>query len=133
ASKLYDDGGNKKELLVEYEKTEFEDAPLYNASNPENVLEFPANSVKFNIKDGTYTESRDAKYKLLSDVTVRNGRNVNAFKLQFKSRWSPKKVLDEFAKGTTYWVKSENFAVRAIYADGKSFNESPKQIIFTNA
>lgn len=133
ASKLYDDGGNKKELLVEYEKTEFEDAPLYNASNPENVLEFPANSVKFNIKDGTYTESRDTKYKLLSDVTVRDGRNVNAFKLQFKSRWSPTKVLDEFAKGTTYWVKSENFAVRAIYADGKSFNESPKQIIFTNA
>jgi adenine-specific DNA-methyltransferase len=133
ANRLYNSSGNKKELLIEYEKTDFEDAPLYNASNPENVLRFPAGSVKFNIKDGVYKETTDNKYKLLSEVIVENGKNKNDFKLKFHSRWSADKVLEEFKKGTTYWVKSVNFAIRAIYADGKIFYESPKQMIFTNA
>lgn len=133
ANKLYDANGSKKELLIEYEKTDFEDAPLYNASNPENILEFPAESVKFNIKDGVYKETTDNKYKLLSEVIVENGKNKNSFKLKFHSRWSAAKVFEEVKKGTTYWVKSENFAIRAIYADGKIFYESPKQMIFTNA
>lgn len=42
ANKLYDGDGKKRELLIEYEKSDFEDAPLYNASNSENILEFPA-------------------------------------------------------------------------------------------
>lgn len=133
AKKLYNDNGSKKELLVEYEKTDFEDAPLYNASNPENILEFPKGCVKFNISDGIYKETTDKKYKLLNEVIVENGKNKNTFKLKFNSRWSAKKILEEVKKGTTYWVKSENFAIRAIYADGKIFNESPKQMIFTNA
>jgi len=52
--------------------------------------------------------------------------------LRFKSRWSQRKVEEELQKGTTFWVKSENFAIRAIYGSGKTSNESPKQIIFTN-
>jgi len=133
ANKLFDASGNKKELLIEYEKTDFEDAPLYNASNPENILEFPVGSVRFNIKDGVYRKTTDNKYRLLSEVVVENGKNKTVFKLKFRSRWSAKKVLEEVDKGTTYWVKSENFAIRAIYADGKIFYESPKQMIFTNA
>jgi len=133
AKNLYNDNGSKKELLVEYEKTDFEDAPLYNASNPENILEFPKGCVKFNISDGIYKKTNDKKYKLLNEVIVENGKNKNAFKLKFNSRWSAKTILEETKKGTTYWVKSENFAIRAIYAGGKIFNESPKQMIFTNA
>lgn len=121
-----------KELLVEYVKTDFQDAPLYNASNPENVLTFPANSTRFNISDGEYYSSKDEKFKLLDKVIVKNSRNVNDFRLKFKSRWSPKKVIDEYSKGTMYWIKSENFSVRAIYGSDKTFSESPKQIIFTN-
>ncbi|MBM7051027.1 site-specific DNA-methyltransferase [Rothia sp. ZJ1223] len=130
--KLHDGRGNKKELLVEYSKTEFEDAPLYNASNPENTLLFRAGSTKFNLPDGIYDCSTDEKYELNCPVVVENGHNSNDFELTFRSRWSRDKVLEETAKGTTFWVKSRNFAIRAIYADGKVSNESPKQIIFTN-
>jgi adenine-specific DNA-methyltransferase len=41
-------------------------------------------------------------------------------------------IDEEFEKGTTFWVKSGNFAIRAIYHEGKTANNSPRQIIFTN-
>jgi len=121
-----------REVLVEYTKSEFEDAPLYNAFNPEAVLVFPAKSVKFNIADGKYSKTTDSKYALLDTVVVKNGINQNDLKLRFRSRWSAGKVLSEAKAGTTYWVKSGKFAIRAIYADGKVSNESPKQILFSN-
>lgn len=125
-------GDKLKQLLVERVQDEFEDAPLYNGSNPTNTLHFPKGTVKFNIADGIYSESTDEKYELISPVTVKNGLNANELVLRFKSRWSPKKVLEEVQGGTTYWVKSDKFAVRAIYGAGKTAKASPKQIIFTN-
>lgn len=133
AKRLHKIDGNKKELLIEHQKTEFEDAPLYNASNPENTLFFRAGSTKFNIPDGIYSDSTDQKYKLKNPVIVKQGRNENDFELSFRSRWSQDKILEETSKGTTFWVKSKNFAIRAIYAEGKVSNESPRQIIFTNS
>lgn len=41
-------------------------------------------------------------------------------------------IDEEFSKGTTFWVKSKNFAIRAIYHEDKTANNSPRQIIFTN-
>lgn len=124
--------GKIKELLVEKIKTELEDAPLYNASNPEKTLLFPAGTVKFNIPDGLYTSSTDSKYNLISEVRVKNHVNENDFELSFRSRWARKTVLDEIECGTTFLVKSTNFAIRALYNDGRESKESPKQIIFTN-
>lgn len=119
------------EILVEYQKEEFEDAPLYNNSNNENILEFPSGSVQFKIADGEYTHSTDEKYLLVDTVSVENGWNKNKFRMQFKSRWSNQTIQEEVQKGTTFLVKSEKFAVRAIYAEGKQALESPRQIIFT--
>lgn len=125
-------GAKLKELLVEKVKTEFEDAPLYNAGNPVNVLTFPKGSVRFNIADGKYSTSSDEKYELQNEVKVVNSKNANTFSLKFRSRWSQATVDSELEKGTSFWVKSEKFAVRAIYAGGKTSNESPKQILFSN-
>ena len=121
-----------KELLVETVKTDLEDAPLYNASNGVNTLVFPAGSTKFNMKDGAYLKSKSDDYELLNPVIVENGHNKNEFSLKFRSRWSNATVQEEIAKGTTFWVKTDKFAIRAIYGNDKSANESPKQIIFTN-
>ncbi len=57
AKKIFQDS-SLKELLVEYVKTDFLDAPLFNASNPENEIEFPARSVIFKIPDTcSFTEA----------------------------------------------------------------------------
>lgn len=124
--------GYTNEVLVESEKTKFEDAPLYNNSNPEKELTFPAGTVKFNIDDGIYDKTSDSKYKLLNPVQVKNGVNINEFKLLFKSRWSNNTVQEQIDLGTTFWVKTTSFSIRAIYAEGKVSLESPRQIIFTN-
>jgi adenine-specific DNA-methyltransferase len=124
---------NLKEVLVENIQTEFEDAPLYNASNPEKQLVFKKGSVKFTgVPDGYYEKTTDEKYKLLNPVLVKNGINENDLYLIFRSRWSQKKINEEIEKGTKFWIKSSNFAIRAIYSEGKFFRNSPKQIIFTN-
>ncbi|HPM10946.1 MAG TPA: site-specific DNA-methyltransferase [Paludibacter sp.] len=121
-----------KELLVETIKNDLEDAPLYNASNPQSTLTFPAKSVKFNIQDGIYSETTDTKFSLMDEVTVKDGWNENEFSLTMRSRWSPKKVLEEFENGCRYWVKTKNFSVRVIYNSEKESRSAPKQVIFTN-
>lgn len=121
-----------KELLVEKINDELLDAPLYNASNNVQNLTFPSTSVKFNIQDGIYNQTTSPDYILQNSVEVVNGRNKNEFSLAFKSRWSAKTVLEEIEKGTTFWVKTESFAIRAVYGEGKMSNVAPKQIIFTN-
>ena len=134
AKKLYSSElGKLKELLVEKIKTDLTDAPLYNASNKLNVLVFPKGKVKFNLKDGVYTEADNNSYELIEPVTVKNSLNATDLKLKFKSRWSQSTVNEEILKGTTFWVKSKGFAIRAIYHEGKTAKESPRQIIFTNS
>jgi len=130
ARKLYAD--KLKELLVKSIKSEFEDAPLYNASNRESRLVFPAGTVIFNLKDGVYEKTSDKKYKLLNKVIVKNKRNKNDLILSFKSRWSQETINEELKKGAKFWIKSDNFAIRVIYGKDKKFKDSPKQIIFTN-
>ena len=83
--------------------------------------------------DGIYNESSSEDYLLLDSVNVVNSRNANDFRLRFRSRWSNETVQDELSKGTTFWVKTDKFAIRAIYGAGKTANESPRQIIFTNS
>ena len=125
--------GKLKELLVEKVKTELTDAPLYIASYREIFLTFKAGSVKFNLKDGVYDKTNNESYQLLTPVKVKDKKNSNNLVLKFKSRWSQQTIDDELEKGTTFWVKSEGFAIRAIYHEGKTANESPKQLIFTNS
>ena len=124
--------GKIKKLLVERINSELLDAPLFNASNRITDVVFPTGSVKFNINDGVYTKTKSKEYELLNNVTVKKGRNVNDFALRFRSRWSAQTVLDEYKKGTTFWVKTESFAIRAVYNGGRKTEVAPKQIIFTN-
>lgn len=133
AKKLFNsDNGSLKELLVEKVKTDLIDAPLFNASNKENILTFKKETVKFNLKDGTYKTSKNESYLLIKPVIIKNSLNANDLILKFKSRWSQKTIDEEINKGTTFWIKSDGFAIRTVYHLGKTTNESPKQLIFTN-
>lgn len=132
ASQLYVEN-HMRELLIESVKTELADAPLYNASNNIKELIFPIGSVKFNIRDGVYTNTTSEDYKLIEPVIVRNGININPLILAFKSRWAQQTIDNEYSKGTTFWVKSDKFAIRTIYHNGKSSKVSPKCLIFTNS
>lgn len=121
-----------KELLVERISSDMLDAPLFNASNRVTELTFPKNTVKFNIKDGVYKKTTSDLYELLTSVKVTNGKNSEDFSMRFRSRWSAQNVLNEIKKGTTFLIKTEAFAVRAVYSKEKYTKIAPKQMIFTN-
>lgn len=130
---IYQMPDNKlKELLVENIKTDLQDAPLFNASNNINTLSFPIGSTKFNMRDGVYHDTTNDDYELLDPVEVKDGYNANVFRLRFRSRWSNNTVQEEVKKGTIFWVKTTSFAIRAIYGEGRSSTDAPRQIIFTN-
>jgi len=131
AKKLVD--SKIKELLVESINSSLLDAPLYNASNPIKTLTFPIGSTLINLPDGEYDKTTNQLYFLESPVIVKNKTNVNPLILTFRSRWSNDTVQREFEKGTTFWVKTEAFAIRTIYHEGKTSKTSPKQLIFTNS
>ena len=132
AKKLYD-GDKQQRLLIENIQTEFDDAPLYNASNNKHTMTFPKNSCIFNIKDGIYAQSDEQdKYELLNSVIIKNQTNENEFQIRFKSRWSNQTLQDELEKGAKVLIKSTKFSPRMIYADNKEFIVSPKTLIFTN-
>ncbi len=126
-------GENKKRLLIESIQTEFEDAPLYNATNNKHILTFPAKSCIFKIDDGIYTQSEDDKYELLDSIDVKNATNTNEFRINFKSRWSDKTLQNEIKNGAKILIKSKKLSPRIIYADNKEFIVSPKTIIFSNS
>lgn len=122
-----------KELLVERINCSLTDAPLFNASNNEKDLVFPIGSVKFNIPDGEYYTTESPDYLLLKTVTIENGRNKTPLCLRFRSRWAQSTIETEYAKGTTFWVKSKKFAIRTIYHEGKTSTVAPRSLIFTNS
>jgi adenine-specific DNA-methyltransferase len=132
-AKQLSENGSLKELLIERILDEFDDAPLQNASNNVKDLTFPAGTVKFNIKDGTYNKTTSTDYILIKSVVVENGCNKNDLIFRFKSRWANNTVQHEITKGTTFWVKTENFAIRTLYGPDKRGTAAPKQIIFTNS
>ncbi len=130
AKKLKDN--NLQELLIEYNQSEFDNAPLYNASNNQSELEFPIGLVKFHLDDGDYHKTSDNKYTLLTSVKVLSSYNFTPLKIKFRSRWSQAKIDEQIAMGATFIIKSNNFAIRVLYGDNKRTNVPPKQLIFTN-
>ena len=84
-------------LLVERHERDLEDAPLFNRSNREQILTFPAHSVRCLLADGTYTSGQSPNYKLLSPLIVEAGYNFQPFSLRFRSRWSPANLKEELA------------------------------------
>lgn len=124
---------NRQEVfLVEKIYGNLGDAPLYNASNNIHTLTFPEKSVHFTIPDGTYSDTTNIEYSLVSPVHVEKGTNSNKLSLSFKSRWSQKTVDQEVENGTTFIIKSKAFSIRAIYGENKTTSTSPRQLILTN-
>ncbi len=88
------------------------DVPLLNSGNPLGILEFPMNSVHFNIPDGVYIAKNSYKIDLIDGVIVENGRNKNAFKAKGNFKWGQKNLNREVSEGTYFLIKSFQFSPR---------------------
>lgn len=88
------------------------DVPLLNTGNPEGILKFPVGTVRFNLPDGTYTHSPAYKIRLIDDVIVENGRNVNEFRAAGHFKWGQSNLEREVSEGTYFLIKSRQFSPR---------------------
>lgn len=103
------------------------DAPLLNGGNPIGVLTFPIGSVHFNIPDGEYSPNSKHKIKLLGNVTVKNGLNVNEFKAEANFKWGQDNLEREVKDGTYFLIKSLQFSIR--YQKATKSTKVPSNII----
>ncbi|MBD5262943.1 MAG: site-specific DNA-methyltransferase [Bacteroides sp.] len=88
------------------------DVPLLNSGNPEGMLNFPIGTVRFNLPDGTYTHSSSYKIRLVDDVVVKDGRNINAFRAIGHFKWGQANLEREVSEGTYFLIKSRQFSPR---------------------
>ena len=88
------------------------DAPLWNETNSERVLKFPANYVNSTLPDGFYKRGTRDKIELLDDVKVKNSKIINSFKLKGHFRWKQETLDEEIKNNVNLIVKSDKFSIR---------------------
>ena len=96
----------KGELLVNG------DAPLLKNGNNIKILQFPKETIKFNIQDGVYKNGSYDKIKLLDDLIVEEGLNKNTVRIEGEFVWTQDKLNQEINEGTYFIVKSDKFSIR---------------------
>jgi adenine-specific DNA-methyltransferase len=86
---------------------------LLNRPNAVGVRRFPAGAVECTLAEGCYRPGRYGKGELavvlLDPATVRDGRIVNAFRLEGRFKWTQRKIEEELALGTRLAIKSPGF------------------------
>ena len=91
------------------------DSPLANGSNKVNTVIIPAGSCIFpNFKNGLVPSgNKPADVILLDDITVNDNKNINDFRITFKSKWNQENIYSEVSTGTCFFVKDhEYFSIR---------------------
>ena len=88
------------------------DAPLWNETNSERILTFPANYVFSNLKNGIYEKGIRDKIELLDNIEVYNGKIINGFRLKGHFRWKQETLDEEIINNVFLVVKSDKFSIR---------------------
>jgi adenine-specific DNA-methyltransferase len=78
-------------------------------SMKKTTLNFKSNIVKTYLKDGIYFSGDKGGYILENDVTVKNGKIINDFKLTGRVIWGQEYLDKQLDNGTEIIIKNESF------------------------
>jgi adenine-specific DNA-methyltransferase len=97
--------------------------PLNNAGNAPKILTFPASSIRFICKDQAF-EPQDMSEgnivtRLLDRIKVKNGRNVDVFRLEGEWRYSQAKVDEILRSGEEIIISKAPFRPNHVKAGGE--------------
>ncbi len=104
------------------------DAPLLNSGNNIATLNFPANSIRFNISDGVYSYLDGMKISFSENIIVENGTNKNEIALTGRFKWQQSTLDSEIKNGTFFLIKSELFSIRFQRVDSEGY-KAPNNIL----
>lgn len=103
---------------------EDEDAPLVKRTNAIKELTLPAGSIETSLPDGRFEAGRygsgTSSVELLAPVEVSGGRFASLTRLKGPFVWSQAKVDDELSRGGRFFIRTNNFSLRALKADQAS-------------
>lgn len=109
------------------ETTEGKKYPINNAGNGLNTISFPPGSVNFNILDQTIPpqdmSGGNITTELLDNLTIKNGKNLNSFRLKGEWRYSQSKLSSIIKSGDLIKIAKIPFRPNHIQA-----NKKPKKI-----
>ncbi|ALM80798.1 DNA methyltransferase [Helicobacter pylori] len=106
----YQKNKDNKKMIAKF--SDGGDAPLWNETNSERILTFPANYVFSNLKNGIYKKGIRDKIEVLDDIEVYNGKIINSFRLKGHFRWKQETLNEEIINNVFLVVKSEKFSIR---------------------
>ena len=97
--------------------------PLNNAGNSLNILKFPAGKIIFKCEDQIF-EPQDMsggniKTKLLDKLTIKNGRNVNEFRLEGEWRYSQETLNEIILSGEQIIISKSPFRPNHVKEGGE--------------
>lgn len=89
------------------------DVPLLNSGNPMKELEFPIHTALFKfIENGIIKAGVYEKAKILDDIQIVDGYNINKFRMISTFKWGNSMLKEEVANGTYFIVKSDKMSIR---------------------
>ncbi|GAB0030239.1 site-specific DNA-methyltransferase [Helicobacter pylori] len=106
----YQKNKDNKKMIAKF--SDGGDAPLWNETNSERILTFPANYVFSNLKNGIYEKGIRDKIEVLDDIEVYNGKIINSFRLKGHFRWKQETLNEEIINNVFLVVKSDKFSIR---------------------
>lgn len=106
----YQKNKDNKKMIAKF--SDGGDAPLWNETNSERILTFPANYVFSNLKNGTYEKGIRDKIEVLDDIEVYNGKIINSFRLKGHFRWKQETLNEEIINNVFLVIKSDKFSIR---------------------
>ena len=87
------------------------DSPLANGSNKENIVTIPSGTCRFtSLQHGIISNGiKESGVELLDSIEVNDEKNVNDFKVKFKSKWGQENIYEEVKNGTFFIIKDHNY------------------------
>lgn len=94
------------------------DAPLLNRGNPQRIIKFDHNVVKFNF-DGELKCGKYDRVELLDNISIVNGYADKDFRISGEFKWTQDTVNKEVDQGTVFLIKTKKLSVRFMRSQKK--------------
>lgn len=88
------------------------DMPLLNDGNKIINAEFQKENIITTISDGIYKKGKYDRVELLENFIVEKNKAITNLKIKGPLKWTQETINQETKNGTTFYIKSDKFAIR---------------------
>lgn len=105
------------------------DSPVENKDNPIGELLLKAGWLDCKLEDGIYEKEIYGNGKLLDNLIVKNGTNINDIRIKSNFKWSQNYLEEEIKNGTKLLIKSNKISLRYLKSGDRKKIMPPNKLI----